>query len=77
MKGEEGNGDLKGSCEKPKTHAIKCTKYGRSHSCKVHVCEVGSAFERIGCVRTHACKSVCVMWGTAFEQMQVSSNACP
>jgi hypothetical protein len=26
IKGEEGKGDLKGSCEKPKTHAIERTK---------------------------------------------------
>jgi hypothetical protein len=25
MKGEEGKGDLKGSHEEPKTHAIECT----------------------------------------------------
>jgi hypothetical protein len=41
------------------------------------VCQVGSTFERIGYVQTHECKKVCVRWGTAFEQTQVSSNACP
>jgi hypothetical protein len=41
------------------------------------VCEVGSAFECTGYVRTHACRSVCVRWGAALEQTQVSSNAGP
>jgi hypothetical protein len=77
MKGEKGKGDLKGSREKPKTHAIERTGCVRSHSCLVCMCEVGSAFECIGCIQMHACRSVCVMWGTMFEQMQVSSNACP
>jgi hypothetical protein len=30
------------------------------------------AIERTGYVRTHACMSVCVIWGSALEQTQVS-----
>jgi hypothetical protein len=46
--GKKGrNNDLKGSHEKPNTHAIKRTGCVRSHSCLVYVREVGSAFERI------------------------------
>jgi hypothetical protein len=41
------------------------------------VCKVGSSLERIGCVRMQMCKGVCVKWGAAVEQTQVSSNAAP
>jgi hypothetical protein len=29
------------------------------------------------CVRSHTCRGVCVMWASALEQTQVSSNASP
>jgi hypothetical protein len=38
------------------------------------VCEAGAALEHTGCIRMHACKSVCVRLGVAVEQMQVSLN---
>jgi hypothetical protein len=32
------------------------------------------AIDRTGYVRLHACRSVCVRWGSALQQTQVSSN---
>jgi hypothetical protein len=46
--GKKGrNGDLKGSHEKPNTHAIERIGCLQSHSCLVYVREVGSVFELI------------------------------
>jgi hypothetical protein len=38
------------------------------------VCEAGAALEHTGCIRMHACRSVCVRLGVAVEQTQVSLN---
>jgi hypothetical protein len=59
MKGEEGKGDLKGSREKPKTHAIERTGAFDCIHAKC-VCETGFALDRIEYVRTHACRNVCM-----------------